>query len=244
MKERIKIIFAITFILFSVAYFFSPFWDRLNTKTEYYAEMRFWPRTKSPTTNTWVTTSWGTIASWLNIDITLSGGVLTWWSLTWTIEKSDEEEYIEYKESWNFRSFFPPKQNKVNWNYATNTQLMNQYLSNNTFQFSIPNTKDWYLYIRLKNKTDAWVFIFRYGSNKNWYTVSWDLDKNKSLINSETELLYKLDNIPYIRFYDKKSDTYNWLSQMKPWTNNNFIAWFVRDYDWSNKIEEMTIAWE
>ena len=169
----------------------------------------------------------------LFLDITSPLEVLSWWSATRIIEKSDEEKYITYKESWNFRSFFPPKQNKVNWNYATNTQLMNQYLSNNTFQFSILNTKDWYLYIRLKNKTDAWVFIFRYGSNKNWYTVSWDLDKNKSLINSETELLYKLDNIPYIRFYDKKSDTYNWLSQMKPWTN--------RRNDYSLGITSLTI---
>ena len=194
--------------------------------------------------NRWSTSTGWAIISWLNIDITSPVEVLSWESATGTIKKTDEEKYIAYKESWNFRSFFPPKQNKVNWNYATNTQLMNQYLSNNTFQFSIPNIKDWYLYIRLKNKTDAWVFIFWYWSKKNWYTVSGDLDKDKSLINSETEFLYKLDDIPYIRFYDKKSDTYSWLSQMKPWTNNNFIAWFVRDYDWSNKIEEMTIAWE
>lgn len=192
----------------------------------------------------WETTTGGTIISWLNIDITSTGEILSWWSVIEPIEQSDEEKYIQYKENWNFRSFMPPKQSKIGGTYATNTQLMNQYLSNNTFQFSIPEIKDWYLYIRLKNKTDTWVFIFWYWSNKNWYTVSWDLDKDKSLINSETELLYKLDDIPYTRFYDKKSDTYDWLSQMKLWTNNNFIAWFVRDYDWSNKIEEMTIAWE
>ena len=245
MKERIKFIFAITSILFSGAYFFSPFWDRLNSKTQYYVEIRFWPWTKMSTINTWVTTSWGTIASWLNVNITLTGGALTWWSITWTIEKSDEEKYIQYKESWNFRSFFPPKQNRIGGDYATNTQLMNAYLSHNTFQFLLPEeVYTGYLYIRLKKPTTSWIFIYRYGSNKNGYAVSGDLDKEKSLINSETELLYKLDNIPYIRFHDKKSDTYNRLSQMKLWTNNNFIAWFVRDYDWSNKIEEMTIAWE
>ena len=209
-----------------------------NTDTELWTWKRNWYIS-------WETTSWGTIASWLNVNITLTGGALTWWSITWTIEKSDEEKYIQYKESWNFRSFFPPKQNRIGGDYATNTQLMNAYLSHNTFQFLLPEeVYTGYLYIRLKNPTTSWIFIYRYGSNKNGYAVSGDLDKEKSLINSETELLYKLDDIPYIRFHDKKSDTYNRLSQMKLWTNNNFIAWFVRDYDWSNKIEEMTIAWE
>lgn len=232
-KKAFIVGYILMFSIFSI-YFFSKQIKDIAHITETVDDIK----------NIWSTSTGWAIISWLNIDITSPVEVLSWKSTTRTIEKTDEEKYIAYKESWNFRSFFPPKQNKVNWNYATNTQLMNQYLSNNTFQFSIPNIKDWYLYIRIKNKTNAWVFIFRYWSNKDWYTVSWDLDKNKSLINSETELLYKLDNIPYIRFYDKKSDTYNWLSQMKPWTNNNFIAWFVRDYDWSNKIDEMTIAWE
>lgn len=184
----------------------------------------------------------GQVASWITIDVAGSWEVNTEGG---NIEKSDEEKYIQCKESWNFRSFLPPKQNRIGGDYATNTQLMNVYLSNNTFQFFLPEeVYTGYLYIRLKKPTTSWIFVYRYGSNKNWYAVSGDLDKDKSLINSETELLYKLDDIPYIRFHDKKSDTYNRLSQMKLWTNNNFIAWFVRDYDWSNKIEEMTIAWE
>lgn len=189
----------------------------------------------------------GNVATGVNVDlsntwiITINtGDTLDNW-----LEKTDANLYSEYKENWNFRSFSPAKQSAIGKNYATSTQLMNAYLSNNTFQFSLPKTiKSGYLYIRLKKPTPSAVFVYWYRSNKKWYTVSGDLDKTKSLIDSDTELLYKLDDIPYIRFYDKKSDTYNWLSQMRLWTNNNFIAWFVRDYDWSNKIDELTIAWE
>jgi hypothetical protein len=197
--------------------------------------------------NITIVSTGGNVATGLNVDlsntwiITINtGDTLDNW-----LEKTDANFYSEYKENWNFRSFSPAKQSAIGKNYATSTQLMNAYLSNNTFQFSLPKTiKSGYLYIRLKKPTPSAVFSYWYGSNKKWYTVSWDLDKTKSLIDSDAELLYKLDAIPYIRFYDKKSDTYNWLSQMNLWTNNNFIAWFVRDYDWSNKIDELTIAWE
>lgn len=191
---------------------------------------------------TWSTTTGWAIISWLDLNINHI------WANTGSVDKvkkTDANLYSEYIENWNFRSFSPAKQSAMGKTYATSTQLMNAYVSNNTFQFSLPKTiKSGYLYIRLKKPTPSAVFAYWYGSNKKWYTVSWDLDKTKSLIDSDAELLYKLDAIPYIRFYDKKSDTYNWLSQMNLWTNNNFIAWFVRDYDWSNKIDELTIAWE
>lgn len=186
----------------------------------------------------------GEVATGINIDITAIKTTQTW-SIVLPLEESDWEKYTQYKKANNFVSFSPANQGQVGGNYATNTQLMNAYLSKNTLQFPIPySLKSGYLYIRLKKKTDAWLFIYWYGSNKNWYTVSGDLDKTQSLIDSDTELLYKLDSIPYIRFYDKKVDSYNWLSQMNLWSKNNYIAWFVRDYDGSNKIEELTIAWE
>ena len=191
-------------------------------------------------------------------DVTTSGSdnrsnVITWWIFATGItidipdeRSSDEKNYVKYKDSWNFASFSPREQNYMEWNYDEKTMLMTNYLTNNTFQFGLPNkVKNWYLYVRLKKPTDAWIFLYWYWSNVRWNKVSWNIDKTKTLIvGSNTEFLYKLNDIPYIRFYDKKSDTYNRLSQMKLWTNNNFIAWFVRDYDWSNKIEEMTIAWE
>ena len=145
-KKAFIVGYILMFSIFSI-YFFSKQIKDIAHITETIDDIK----------NRWSTSTGWAIVSWLNIDITSPLEFLSWWSATRIIEKSDEEKYITYKESWNFRSFFPPKQNKVNWNYATNTQLMNQYLSNNTFQFSILNTKDWYLYIRLKNKTDEFL---------------------------------------------------------------------------------------
>ena len=238
MKETIKLIFAFTAIIFSFLYFFSPLWDRLDWKAEHYAEVRFWSwDIKTTPINTWITTTWGAVASWIVIDFSQSTGV----------QKTDEELYIQYKKSGTFVSFYPPKQGGISWgNYPTQTALLENYLSNNTFQFSLPNSDiEWYLYIRIKRPTESNLFAYWYNSDKDeGYTISWDLDKEKTLITwSTTEFLYKLDSIPYTKFFDKKPWIYNRARNLKA-GNQNFIAWFIKDLDWSNQIEEMTIAWE
>lgn len=222
--KTFKVIWVIILLIVSI-------WSFLIAYKSYKIQSEFWSFEGS-------SSSWWNLAKWIIIE-----------SLTWSEivseNPTDFDKYYAFKQSWNSRSFYPWYQWTLKGGYTSNSELMNKYLTKNTFQFSLPTwVKNWYLYIKLKKTTNSSVFLYWYWSKKNWYTVSGDLDKDKSLINSETELLYKLDDIPYIRFYDKKSDTYDWLSQMKFWTNNNFIAWFVRDYDWSNKIEEMTIAWE
>ena len=110
----------------------------------------------------------------------------------------------------------------------------------------MPNSDiEWYLYIRIKRPTESNLFAYWYNSDKDeGYTISWDLDKEKTLITwSTTEFLYKLDSIPYTKFFDKKPWIYNRARNLKA-GNQNFIAWFIKDFDWSNQIEEMTIAWE
>lgn len=177
----------------------------------------------------------------------ITGIVIDFWSWeinTWKQEKTNEDYYIDFKKQWNYRSFFPPRQWVVWGNYSTNTQLMNGYLSNNTFQFNLPKKPtNWYLYIRLKKPTNSDIFIYWHWSDKNWYKVSGNLVLEAKYQLSENEYLYKLNDIPYIRFHDKKKDSYNRQSQMSA-DNNNYIAWFVREYDWSNQISELTVARE
>ena len=187
----------------------------------------------------------------------IDSNVKKWWQLaTWINSEDiaelldnniseDESLYSEYINSWNYASFIPASQKKMEWDYATKTEMMNKYLADNTFHFDFPqNAQKWYLYIRLNKPSNEWIFLFWYWSDKNGHKVSWNLDFSKNLIlNSDTEFLYNLEKIDYIKYYDKTSDTYNWINELRQW-NSNYIAWFLRIYDWSNKIEQITIARE
>lgn len=187
----------------------------------------------------------------------IDGSVEQWWQLATWINSEDiaklldnnisEDEllYSEYINSWNYASFIPASQKKMEWDYATKTEMMNKYLADNTFHFDFPqNAQKWYLYIRLDKPSNEWIFLFWYWSDKNWHKVSWNLDSSKNLIlNSDTEFLYNLEKIDYIKYYDKTPDTYNWLNELRQ-GNSNYIAWFLRVYDWSNKVEQITIARE
>ena len=198
--------------------------------------------------------------SWNNIDVIWplneSWFVEKWWELYTGLTaeeiwkdiipnpQTDESLYSKYVQNWNSASFVPSSQNKMSWWYATKTQLMDDYLANNTFKFNVPNNiKKWYLYIKLHSPSTDWIFLFWYGSDNHWYKVSWDLKLEKNLLNSTEEYLFTLSDIPYTRFYDKKDDSYNWLSELQNW-KSRFIAWFLRVYDWTNKIDQISIAWE
>lgn len=203
-------------------------------------------RTTPTAIHTWNnTTIWWEIETWLDIDlpniIDLSGNVTTWE----IVELTDSDLYNQYKSNNNYRSYFPESQNRIVWNYGTNTEYMKKYLSNHTFRFSLPQwVWIWYLYIRIKKPTNNAIFAYWHNSkDSKGYTISWDLDKDSSLIPlSQTEFLYKLNSIPYTRYYDKVKSVYNWQNQLK--IENNYIAMFVKDFDWQNQIEEITIAWE
>ncbi len=198
-------------------------------------------------------TTWGNVAENVVIEFWTWDEIGTWWNiltwdtiLTWEVERelTDEEKYISLKNLWNYRSFYPASQWRTNGDYATNSSFMVNYLTKNTFQFSLPDKPiNWYLYIRLKKPTSNTIFAYWYNTKLNWYTVSWDLDKQNNLIDSDSELLFKLDNISYIPYHQNWVKIFDWLSKLKKW-NQNFIAWFVRDYDWGNKIQEITIVWE
>lgn len=159
--------------------------------------------------------------------------------------QTDDALYLSYVQNWNSASFVPSSQGKISWGYATKSQLMNDYLAKNTFKFIAPNTiKKWYLYIKLKKPSTDWIFIYWYGSDNNWPKRSWDLKLEKNLLsNNSEEYLFNLSDIPYVRYYDKKDDSYNWLADLQKW-KSKFIAWFLRVYDWTNKIDQISIAWE
>lgn len=185
----------------------------------------------------WFVEKWGTIFSWLTAHDIFTD--------IETKPQTDEEFYSFYVQNWNYASFIPASQKKMDWGYASKTQMMNSYLANNTFKIDIPNNiNKWYLYIKLKKPSTDWIFLYWYGSDNNWSKRSWDLKLEKNLlsINSE-EYLFNLSDIPYVRYYDKKDDSYNWLADLQKW-KSKFIAWFLRVYDWTNKIDQISIAWE
>lgn len=189
--------------------------------------------------------SWNNILTWI---------ASTWWSvisLTWIditgYEMTDIDIYQQYFNDWNYRKFNPP----VQWwsssnDYTTNTSLMNTYMANNTFKFTLPKKiTNWYLYIKIKKPTDRDVFLYWYNSKQgdSSYPVSGNIRKDKSLIEwSRTEFLYKLNKVYLDPYYKWSSGIFDWQVQMQAWPNN-FIAWFVKDFN-GNQIVEMTIAWE
>lgn len=239
MKKQRIVLFIISFLLFIFLYFFC----NLDSLIDNLANKILNGTNEENVTLTWndndyiswFVEQWWVIFTWLNIEDI--------WDLS--KEETDETKYIEFKKNWNFVSFVPSSQIKIDWNYSTRTDYMNTYIANNTFKFDLPmNINKWYLYIRLKKPSSDWIFLVWYGSNKWWYKVSWDLKLDDSLLTwSNSEYLFNLKDIPYVRYNNKKLDTYNRLSELKEW-KSNFIAGFLRVYDWSNKIEQIAIAWE
>lgn len=185
----------------------------------------------------WFVEQWGEIMTWLDAEE-------IWHDIN-PIPRTDLELYTSYVQKWNIASFSPASQWEILWWYAEKSKAMNTYLANNTFKFNIPNTiKKWYLYIKLYKPSTNWIFLFWYWSDKNWFKVSWDLKLESNLINwSSEEYLYDISDIQYVRFYDEKLDSYDWLSELQDW-KSGFIAGFLRDYSWNNKIEQIVIAWE
>lgn len=251
MKEKNSISFIFLVSLLTISVYCLIWWLRWTN----YNQEKIWnPNIPS----TWNAVTWNS-QIWTQYEIVeQSWFVEQWWKIFTEISakdifndievtpKTDADFYSSYVQNWNFASYVPASQKKMDWWYATRTSQMNDYLAKNTFNFNLPNSiKNWYLYIKLHKPSDEWIFMYWYWSNKWWFKVSWDLILTKNLLEDSKwdEFLFNLNDIPYIRYSDKVPDSYNWLNELQNW-KSKFIAWFLRVYDWTNKIDQISIAWE
>lgn len=201
------------------------------------------------------------IQNQLSWSINFTWIVFPWenWNLTGDIEPintwndtslTDYENYKNLLISNKFiRKFNPPKQPIINssMNYEEKSQILNDYLKDNNFYFrNAQKLKNWYLYIKLNKEIINWwdTFLYFHDTTLNWYTVSWKLRKDKNLINSSKEFLYKLDSISINQYYNNTLLEYDWLSNELNTTNKlHYIGWYTTTSDW-NYIEEIIIVWE
>jgi len=193
--------------------------------------------------------SWSVNFTW-NVfsweDFNLTGDIINTWS---EVSLTDNENYKNMLDSNNFiRKFNPPKQPMINWSmsYEEKSKILNGYLKDNNFYFrNAQKLKDWYLYLKLnKEIMNGDIFLYFHDTDLNWYTVSWKLNKNKNLINSSKEFLYKLDSVSIKKYYDSKLLDYNWLSnELNTTSKLHYIWWYTTTSDW-NYIEEIIIVWE
>jgi hypothetical protein len=178
-------------------------------------------------------------------------------NLTWDIQQidtwnevslTDIDNYKNLLDSNNFiRKFNPPKQPIINWamSYEEKSKILNDYLKDNNFYFRNPQKlKDWYLYIKLNKEISNWdIFLYFHDAKLNNYTVSWKLNKNKNLMDSSKEFLYKLDSVSIKKYYDWKILDYNRLNELNIINKLHYIWWYTTTSDW-NYMEEIIIVWE
>jgi len=146
---------------------------------------------------------------------------------TWTIISSSWDEilsdsglFLKQKEMGNYFEFNPPIQSRLSSDRDSNTNVLIQYLKNNTFIFRLPKQIQWwYLYIRLNNTLDKDedVFINIYPKMSGKLL----LEKWKS------EFYIKLDDIKYKAYPGyTQLKSFNWIETMNYFNKNNYISMF------------------
>lgn len=190
---------------------------------------------------TWNVFSWD--------DLNLTGNIIEQID-TWNeVSLTDTDNYKKLLDSNNFiRKFNPPKQPAINstMSYEEKSKILNDYLRDNNFYFrNAQKLKEWYLYIKLNKEITNWdIFLYFHDTKLNNYTVSWKLNKNKNLMDSSKEFLYKLDSVSIKKFYDWKLLDYKRLSnELNNTSKLHYIWWYTTTSDW-NYIEEIIIVWE
>lgn len=192
---------------------------------------------KEPTSWTVLQTSWNILqeSTWSFLDD----------SLTWL---NDFEKFQKMVDAWKFLSFKFPNQPIINSDtYEWRSEWLNNYLKDNNRYFNKTEDKiaSWYFYIKTKKPAEE-IFLYRHNTNQWWwwYPISWKLrlEKSKETYSSR-EYLYDLRNIPIKTFYNKENYSFNRQDVINS-LNVNYIWWYVVSFDWTNKIEEIIIAWE
>lgn len=161
---------------------------------------------------------------------------------------SDIDRMTSFKEKWYYRIYNPPEQPKVTGTYEEKSAILNNFITKHNFYFTTTSKlTEWYILIRTdkplwKNED---IFLYFHNTNLNWYPVSWKISKNSALWNPEKwEYLYKIDDLPIFRYYDKKLMNYNWLENELINTKKiHFIAGYITTSSW-NSIKEIIIAWQ
>ncbi len=211
----------------------------------------FYKRDKAIQANIQNQLSWSVNFTW-NVfspdDLNLTGDIeqIDTWN---EVSLTDTDNYKKLLDSNNFiRRFNPPKQPMINWSmsYEEKSKILNDYLRDNNFYFrNAQKLKWWYLYVKLNKEIINWdIFLYFHDTKLNNYTVSWKLNKNKNLMDSSKEFLYKLDSVSIKKFYDWKFLDYNRLSnELNNTSKLHYIWWYTTTFDW-NYIEEIIIVWE
>lgn len=186
--------------------------------------------------------------TWVISPETNSGSAHTWSTDSKAI-LDDLDRIAWFKENGFYRIYNPPVQPKVSWSYEEKSAILNSFITKNNFHFTTTSKlSEWYLLIRTEKplwKNDD-IFLYFHNTSQNWYPVSWKISKIDTLSNSDKwEYIYKIDDLPIFRYYDKKLIHYNWLENELINTKKiHFIAWYITTSSGNNSIREIIIAWK
>lgn len=223
MKEIIKNIMWRTAIIFSVSYFFTPFWERLNNiyqsiLPENWSGISTW----DSQTTTWENIlTWNT---WINISILTGDLLLTWENETWSIEiPENPRDYLSYLlDHWvewtDYIIANLPKQPIIySSDKKDNNRLKDAYIARTKSVFTLPETtkKGYVLFVvngGVSVNRDLFIGI-------DWAT-KWAIRKDKSLPVAEYwEYLYRMDNIILAGQNGKSINLYNFAKNNQLWLN-------------------------
>ncbi len=148
--------------------------------------------------------------------------------------KTEEEKFSYMVDSWIFvKQFTPKRQPKLSssW-YTDNTEKLNSFLEKNNQLFDSKKIWEGYLYIKLTAPlVGRDIFLYFHAVKENWYPVSGNLVIEKNLLDSNDEFLYKLSDIPLIRYYSKKEEKFDWLKHLNSTNNSHFIGGYTTMQD-------------
>ncbi len=126
------------------------------------------------------------------------------------------------------------------YSYNQRSQVIVDYMSKNTLILSKTSSKEAYIYIKMLKSPEYPIFVYWHGSNLQGNIRSGDLRLDFATEKiSDTEYIFDMSKIPYIKYFDKKTTSYNWLLDL----NNGkspYVALASKWFD-GNYIKEVII---
>lgn len=175
--------------------------------------------------------------TWVNI--------ITWAIITWNSQTQTWTEVFmdvlnrDYKKT----IYTLPKQPTeipAWYTYNQRSNILINYMTENTIQLSIIKWDQAYIYIRLLRKPSFPIFIYRHWSDLWWYKRSGNLNISSALEKiSATEYVFDMSKIQYSKFSDGQNTLYNWLSDINIW-KSLYLALAYKWFD-GNYIKEVII---
>jgi len=179
-------------------------------------------------------------------NLNLTGvNTITWITITGTSQiQTGTETFMDIlNRDYKKTTYTLPKQPTeipAGYTYNQRSNILINYMTENTIQLSSIKSDKAYMYIKLLRKPSFPVFIYRHWSSLGWYKRSGNLNLWSPFEKiSGTDYIFDMSQIPYSKFSDGQNTTYNRLKDVNVW-RSLYLALVYKAFD-GNYIKEVII---